>query len=405
MQSDEFINHQLVVSSLQANRIFKSIIVLAEGWPSWVYAISGLFSDARIYLASHSPLLKERHHHWFDRDVCWWNWVTWKEKASTQGLSEPILFCVQGSSSFGNYIFETILALRKSSQLSCIFAMDLMGTIDVPKKSLFIYLNDEKYGAPSISNKGYKSHTLSHSNCGGITKDKRRIVVIDDGVDLVSSMKRRSEDNYECIGSPIKRSLLHALDSTQNGILHPPKANSEIIFDKDAIIPISVLKNCWVRVPTVFSDSLIFRRLTMKELFRVKDLPTDMIEHMNRRDISSPILDLIIQAAPSKLLWECIKFYFTKSKPIKTSPKLSSLHSSNKKPKLNETDSISLSFKELLQVKDSEILPDEEMEVTSDGIPMKALKPDDAEADDLNWNEVLFRRRQLPTITTYTLLF
>ena len=70
-QANDLFNNDLVIDLIRTNRVFKSVIVLAEGWPSWVYAISGLFADAKIHAASHSSLLMEYHHHWFGRDVHW----------------------------------------------------------------------------------------------------------------------------------------------------------------------------------------------------------------------------------------------------------------------------------------------------------------------------------------------
>ena len=51
-QFDDSKTNNSFVSSLQPNLDFKSIIILAEGWPSWVYAIAGLFGDTSCFVSS-----------------------------------------------------------------------------------------------------------------------------------------------------------------------------------------------------------------------------------------------------------------------------------------------------------------------------------------------------------------
>ena len=93
------------------------------------------------------------------------------------------------------------------------------------------------------------------------------------------------------------------LDTTQSGRKKIPKTKCIDIFKKEDIIPLSNLMNAWVNVPSVFSKTTIFRKLSLKELLHIKDLPTTMIKVLNRRKISKHLLSLIINVAPSKLLW------------------------------------------------------------------------------------------------------
>ena len=66
-------------------------------------------------------------------------------------------------------------------------------------------------------------------------------------------------------------------------------------------------------------------------------------------------------------------------------------HENKRQRALSSDESIS-SFIELLKFKDSLEVMDESVEVTDTGIAMKAVKADDAEAEDKVWNELLFKR-------------
>ena len=70
---DDLNNNNIVISSLQPNLEFKSIIVLAEGWPSWAYAISGIFFNAMTIVSSGSTMFKKYHRHFFDEKIVWWD--------------------------------------------------------------------------------------------------------------------------------------------------------------------------------------------------------------------------------------------------------------------------------------------------------------------------------------------
>lgn len=78
------------------------------------------------------------------------------------GLSQPILFCAQGSEFFVISVFATILTMPWVSSVSCIMAMDLMVTKHVPqgKQPHFMYLNKDKYMMPSFNGKALKSRTI-----------------------------------------------------------------------------------------------------------------------------------------------------------------------------------------------------------------------------------------------------
>ena len=58
--SNELFNTKSIISSLSPSLYFKSIIVLAEGWPSWVYSIGGLFKGAKLFVACQSSLIKNK---------------------------------------------------------------------------------------------------------------------------------------------------------------------------------------------------------------------------------------------------------------------------------------------------------------------------------------------------------
>ena len=390
-QFNDLINNNSIVSLLQPNLDFNSIIVLAEGWPSWVYAIAGLFGNTSIFLASKFSHIRKYCHHLFDIDVCWWSWSAWKANAEERASMGKILFCIQGSPSFGDESLLTILALNNVRFKSCIFALDFMEKVDVPGQSMFRYLNNDKYLSPSIAKLGYTSRTVSHAQCGGVTKDKRRIVAIKDNNDLISRANTSSKE-WNNVGSSLRRTIFHILDTSQKGSTRPPKKLESPIFDKDSIVPLAFMKSCWLNVPSVFTKNKVYRHPSMKEILNMKDLPADMMKQMNRKNISSEVLDLIIQAAPSKLLWESARFYFPGSVPSITSTTSTSTSESSKRLKQSIDTHQFTSFKELMQHDLSISDEKEETEMTKSGVPMKAVKADDAEAEDKLWNMLLFKR-------------
>ena len=387
-QLNEIKTNNSIVSSLQLNLEFKSIIILAQGWPSWVYSISGLFGNTNIFVSSNSPVIGSFYRHLFDNNFEWWSWNSWRAKAKSRGICGPILFCIQGAPSFGDDIFSTILALDQVIEKSCIFALDFVGSIDVPRQSQFMYLNDHKYLTPIIARHGYSSLTTSHFQCGGNTKDKRRIIAIKGERDLIK-LNNSSVSKWNSVGSTLRRYLFHDLDLSQQGRSKLPIPRSTPIFNSEDIIPISVLKSCWLKVPCIFSKSPVYRHLSMKEILNMKDLPVDMIRRMekDRRNVSKDLLDLIILAAPSKILWESIIFYFMKPSKLSSS----SAENPNQSKRVKFTDEI-LSFDDLLKYSTDQSNDSEEMEVTESGVAVKAVKGDDAEAEQRKWNEILFQR-------------
>ena len=118
-----------------------------------------------------------------------------------------------------------------------------------------------------------------------------------------------------------------------------------------------------------------------------------MINQMNRGSINKILLSKIIEAAPAKLLWETTKFYFINNQPSQVLLPVSSEDSVVKQIKLPQNDAKILSFDELLAGDQPSIsTQDENLEVTTDGIAMKAVKADNAEAEDSLWNKLLFTR-------------
>ena len=279
-KSSDLINKNSVISSLQTTRLFKSILVIAEGWPSWVYSVGGLFQDTPISVIVKSPLIKSFHHHWFDKRICWIDWNRWTDAYAVRCLSQPILFCIQGSVSFVNDSFGNILAFSSVTEMSCILALDLMITRDVPGSPLFMHLDNDKFTMPNISTKGFKSRTVKHSDCGGVTKDKRRVLAIKSGRDLINSENLSTTFIFKNFGSSIRRSLGYFIDTTQGGRSKPPKKISSHIFNTDEIIPISSLSSCWIKAPSIYSKSEIYRHLTLNEILALKDLPADMAKHL-----------------------------------------------------------------------------------------------------------------------------
>ena len=388
-QFDDLINNTMIISSLNPSLYFKSIIILAEGWPSWVYSIGGLFKGAKVFVSSKSSLIDKNLRLCFGMDLEWWNWDIWSDHITCEDLRPPILFCIQGASNFANDCFSVVSESFSATNVSCLFALDYVGSKCVSGGPHFLHLNNDKYLMPAISSKGYKSKTVSHSTCGGATKDKRRVIAVKEGKDLIICNHRNVKSNLKILGSPIRRSLFHVLDTTQSGCSNPPKFNTNEIFTKEDTIPLGKLRNCWVQVASVFAKSLVFRHLTMKELLSIKDLPVGMIQMLNRKKVSKDILSLIINAAPSKLLWECMKYYFTEDfnqhqRKIDTC--------TTKRCKIDDSNDIMFSFKNLInQYKNTED-HSESAEITEGGVAMKAVKADDAEAEDILWNELLFKR-------------
>ena len=341
-----------------------------------------------MMVASKSSVTTTHHRHCFEQSIEWWSWDLWFEKASVGAVTQPILFCVQGSISFVNDTFAAILFLPNVDQPSCIVSIDLMEKKDVPGFPQHLFMNHDKYNI-TFSDNLIKSRTVSHFSCGGVTKDKRRILAVKDGVDLTDKQINPSSTGF---GSPIRRVLFHILDTTQNGKPVPPRKTRVRIYDKDSTIPIECLQSCWVHVPSVFSKSNVFRKLTLKKILLAKDLPVGMIEKLSKRSINKDLLAQIIKAAPSKILWESAEFYFTSIKPNQAlSPQLN--NDNSKRIKSLQDNTKLLSFNELLSQDNSSIVTqDENQEETADGIAMKAVKADDAEAEDKLWNKLMFTR-------------
>ena len=147
---------------------------------------------------------------------------------------------------------------------------------------MFRYVNNHKYLSPSISTSDYSSRTVSHVQCGDNTKDKRRLIVLKNNNDLIAKANT-STGNWNNVGSTLRRSLIHDLDTTQRGRKKPPKKLTAAIFNQDNIIPISVIKSCWLNVPSVFTKIPVFHQLSVKEILNMKDLPSVMVKLMDRR--------------------------------------------------------------------------------------------------------------------------
>ena len=307
----------------------------------------------------------------------------------TKGTVKPILFCIQGSESFANDSHSAILSLGNTEGLSFIFATDFVRTKDVQALQHFLYIKNDTLSSTSIGNIKCKSYTVNHTNCGGATKDKRRIMVIKEGIDLIHQRNSEEDGVFKMLGSPIKRSLFHILDPSHSGRLRLPKLTTGCIYEKEDCIPVNSIQHCWIRVPTIYSNNTVYRHLSLKELLHIKDLPVSMVQYFSRKKPSNVLLHLITQAAPAKLLWETTKFYFNDD-AIRQSTTAS--ERSTKRLKIASLDSNVLSFEELLNDDNDEENKTEDMEITEDGIAMKAAKADDAEAEARVWNEILFKR-------------
>ena len=351
----------VMTGDLKESTSFYHVIVLAETWPSWAYSLGGLFGNINMYVATKEDVGVKRL--WFGSTVIWWSWFDLKSNWKKIQEEDGKLVCIQGDCEFVKSLVKGVIETDDNS--TYVIAMDASGASDD------IWIKDKRL----------ESRYVSHWQCGGVTKDKWRIMILHNGEDLIWS---RKQDVTRSFGGSIRRSLGHIIDTTQSGTASIPKNYSSPVFKEDDVIPRRFLMNCIINVPTVFKkDTLIFRKLTRREIFNMKDLPVSM-EGKIGRSISSNTLKSIINAAPSKILWEVLRFYFTSNVVNHERLQFKTIE--------DNISTITKSFEQLLRdvkVSDNDSSDDPE-EVTPEGIAMKAVKADDAEAEDRIWNENVF---------------
>ena len=74
----------------------------------------------------------------------------------------------------------------------------------------------------------------------------------------------------------------------------------------------------------------------------MKDVPEEINMKLSKIDASLHVLSCIVDAAPSKLLWECLRYYFTTNSVVAANRELVA-----KRPKTTDS-SLLRSFKDLL---------------------------------------------------------
>ena len=172
--------NNLIIDSLELNLNFNSILVLAEGWPSWAYSISGFGIDTNIFVCSMTNIFYKKYRHLFDKRIVWWDWCTLADELKSLGIDGSILFCIQGSRNFCNAQYLIILAYQTLSKLNCIFAIDFLD-------SQCVTMNDnekkENQNDLLLFDTGYRQFTVSHAVCGGSTNDRRSFLVLKNGLD------------------------------------------------------------------------------------------------------------------------------------------------------------------------------------------------------------------------------
>ena len=359
-ESEDHFFDNVAFGSFQSINIFSHIVVISQSWPSWVYSLGGIFNGARIFVTVENDLNFKRI--WFDKSIIWWNWTDWK--TSIRELELKNLFVgIQGHYEF---VSRVLVELKDyANNASCVAAV----------------LCDDVNAKLCWGNISLCDRFVSHASCGGVTRDKWRIVAAHHGEDLV---KAKRGDESTQFGSTIKRTLTHIIDTTQMGRRSLKDDVDVPVFMLGDIIPVRWIMKCWLKVPSVFCvGKLVYRHFTKREILNMKDVPVEMEKSMGRH-VPPLILQAIILSTPAKILWETLRYFFT-SEPSSFSLKGPTL-------KTDDMEDITKSFKSLLSqtVALAPNTEDDMIETTPEGITLKAVKPDDAEAEDRIWNQRLF---------------
>ena len=195
----KYLFDSVVVGDLNTSCTFQTVIVLSESWPSWVYSLGGIFGNIKLCVACHEGINLRQL--WFEQSIHWWDWNTWINhgKIICQ-RDDEVLFCLQGSLEFVNGTFKKIMEFEWD--VSVVMVVDAMNVMKD------VMLKDGRL----------ESRYVSHSTCGGTTKDKWRVMIIHKGIDWILHCK---EDNTRQFGSGIKRCLRDVIDQKQSGKVKP----------------------------------------------------------------------------------------------------------------------------------------------------------------------------------------
>ena len=191
----KYLFDSVVVGDLNTLCTIQTVIVLSESWPSWVYSLGGIFGNIKLCVSCHE-LIKLKNL-WFDQSIIWWNWNSWINHGRDECEKDAeVLFCVQGSLEFVYNVFKKITEFKwEASVVMVVDAMDMTEDFDFKDRRL-------------------ESRYVSHSTCGGTTKDKWQVMIIHNGIDWILHCK---EDNTRQFGSGIKRCLKDVIDMKQSG--------------------------------------------------------------------------------------------------------------------------------------------------------------------------------------------
>ena len=215
----------------------ESCVVLAEGWPSWTFALDALGCREIMTLASFSSALEREE---FKATRVGPTRVVLKDlrlRWSELGLKPHVL--VQGSAAFSD-------SMRK--------LIDELGAASVTE---LVGLEEEK----SRTMQETRFRQISHKQVGGVTTGKWRIFT--------------TEDTQNWQTPKISKCLKHILKSTEGG-RKLESTNLSIAAAAEALLPSARAtfgaRDVKVHCPCVFGKTMVERRLGIEELMDVYDI-------------------------------------------------------------------------------------------------------------------------------------